>query len=84
MQAASLHPIRVAGAAAVRLALGPHIIDRVLAIDRLYINAVALVVLSGIRLRTELLFKAALIMAMLDFVSTMALARYLTPGDVLE
>jgi multicomponent K+:H+ antiporter subunit F len=67
-----------------RLVRGPHIMDRVLAIDTLYINAVALVVLLGIRLHTPLLFEAALIMAMLGFVSTVALARYLTRGDVIE
>ena len=67
-----------------RLMRGPHITDRVLAIDTLYINAVALVVLLGIRLQTPLQFEAALIMAMLGFASTVALARYLTRGDVIE
>ncbi|MDO8375395.1 MAG: K+/H+ antiporter subunit F [Polaromonas sp.] len=67
-----------------RLMLGPHITDRVLAIDTLYLNAVALVVLLGIRLQTPVLFEAALVMAMLGFASTVALARYLTRGDVVE
>ncbi len=67
-----------------RLIRGPQVIDRVLAIDTIYINAVALVVLLGIRLQTALLFEAALIMAMLGFVSTVALARYVTRGDVIE
>jgi len=67
-----------------RLMRGPHMPDRLLAIDTLYINAVSLVVLLGIRLQTPLLFEAALIMAMLGFVSTVALARYLTRGDVIE
>ncbi len=67
-----------------RLLRGPHATDRILAIDTLYINAVALVVLLGIRLRTELLFEAALIIAMLGFASTVGLARYLTRGDVIE
>ncbi|MEP6587981.1 MAG: K+/H+ antiporter subunit F [Polaromonas sp.] len=67
-----------------RLLRGPHVMDRVLAIDTLYINAVALVVLLGIRLQTPILFEAALIMAMLGFASTVALARYLTRGDVIE
>jgi len=67
-----------------RLVRGPHMPDRLLAIDTLYINAVALVVLLGIRLQTPLLFEAALIMAMLGFASTVALARYLTRGDVIE
>ncbi|MDP1741269.1 MAG: K+/H+ antiporter subunit F [Polaromonas sp.] len=67
-----------------RLAVGPHITDRILAIDTLYLNAVALVVLLGIRLQTPLLFETALIIAMLGFVSTVALARYLSRGDVIE
>ena len=67
-----------------RLLRGPETTDRLLALDTLYINAVALVILLGIRLDTALLFEAALIMAMLGFVSTVALARYLTRGDVIE
>jgi multicomponent K+:H+ antiporter subunit F len=69
---------------AFRLFRGPELTDRLLALDTLYINVVALVVLLGIRQQTELLFEAALIVAMLGFVSTVALARYLTRGDVIE
>lgn len=67
-----------------RLLRGPEVTDRIIAIDTLYLNAVGLTVLLGIRLGTELLFEAALIVAMLGFVSTVALARYLTRGDVIE
>jgi multicomponent K+:H+ antiporter subunit F len=67
-----------------RLLRGPEVVDRVLALDTLYINAVALVILLGLVWRTELLFEAALIVAMLGFVSTVALARYLSRGDVVE
>lgn len=67
-----------------RLVRGPHLADRVLAIDTLYLNAVALVVLLGIRLGTPLLFEAALVIAMLGFASTVALARYISRGDVIE
>lgn len=67
-----------------RLIRGPHVVDRVLALDTLYLNTVALVVLLGIRLQTALLFEAALIVAMLGFASTVALSRYLTRGDVIE
>jgi multicomponent K+:H+ antiporter subunit F len=67
-----------------RLLRGPETTDRLLALDTLYINTVALVILLGMRWRTELLFEAALIIAMLGFVSTVALARYLTRGDVIE
>lgn len=67
-----------------RLWLGPTMPDRILAIDTLYINVVAMVILLGLTWRTELLFEAALIVALLGFVSTVALARYLTRGDVIE
>ena len=67
-----------------RLLRGPETTDRVLALDTLYINAVALVILLGIRQGSTLLFEAALIVAMLGFVSTVALARYLSRGDVIE
>ena len=67
-----------------RLLRGPEATDRVLALDTLYINAVAMVVLLGILWRTNMLFEAALIVAMLGFVSTVALARFLSRGDVLE
>jgi multicomponent K+:H+ antiporter subunit F len=69
---------------AVRLLRGPGMTDRVLALDTLYMNAVALIVLLGIRWASSLLFEAALIVAMLGFVSTVALARYLSRGDVVE
>jgi multicomponent K+:H+ antiporter subunit F len=67
-----------------RLIVGPHVTDRILAIDTLYLNAVALMVLLGLRSGTPLLFEAALLVALLGFVSTVALARYLTRGDVIE
>jgi len=67
-----------------RLLRGPSAIDRVLALDTLYINVVALIILLGIQRRSSLLFEAALIVAMLGFVSTVALARYLSRGDVIE
>lgn len=67
-----------------RLIRGPQVVDRILALDTLYINTVALVVLLGIQLQTALLFEAALIVAMLGFASTVALSRYLTRGDVIE
>ena len=67
-----------------RLIKGPEISDRVLALDTLYMNMVALIVLLNIRWDTRLLFEAALLVAMMGFVSTVALARYITRGDVIE
>jgi multicomponent K+:H+ antiporter subunit F len=67
-----------------RLLRGPERLDRILALDTLYMGMVALVILLGMRYDTPLLFEAALIVAMLGFVSTVALARYVTRGDVIE
>jgi multicomponent K+:H+ antiporter subunit F len=67
-----------------RLLRGPEVTDRVLAIDTLYVNVVALVILLGMRLSSDLLFEAALVIAMLGFVSTVALSRYVARGDVIE
>lgn len=72
------------GLCAWRLLRGPEVTDRLLALDTLYINTVALVILLGLRWQTAVLFEAALIVAMLGFVSTVALARYLSRGDVVE
>ena len=67
-----------------RLLAGPEATDRVLALDTLYVNTVALVLLLGLRLRSDLLFEAALVIAMLGFIATVALARFLARGDVVE
>ncbi|MDZ4279863.1 MAG: K+/H+ antiporter subunit F [Hydrogenophaga sp.] len=67
-----------------RLLLGPETTDRLLALDTLYLNTVALIVVLGMRWNTPLLFEAALLVAMLGFASTVALARYLSRGDVVE
>ena len=68
----------------IRLFRGPDMPDRILAFDTLYVNVVALVILLGVRWQTPMMFEAALIVAMLFFVGTGALARYLTRGDVVE
>jgi multicomponent K+:H+ antiporter subunit F len=67
-----------------RLLRGPELPDRVLALDTMYVNVVALVVLIGLRQGTKLYFEAAMLVALLGFVATVALARYLSRGDVVE
>jgi multicomponent K+:H+ antiporter subunit F len=67
-----------------RLLKGPEATDRVLALDTMYVNALGLVILMGIRHASDLLFEAALLIALLGFASTVALARYLSRGDVME
>ncbi len=67
-----------------RLLRGPSLPDRILALDTLYINTLALLVLLGIQLRSELYFEAALVIAMLGFVSTVVLSKYVLRGDIVE
>lgn len=66
-----------------RLARGPQAADRILALDTLSINAIALLLLAGMLLSGTVLFEAALLIAMTGFVSTAALCRYLLRGDVI-
>ena len=67
-----------------RLLRGPDATDRILALDTLYINAAALIVLYGILIGRSDFFEAALLIALLGFVSTMALAKFLLRGDIIE
>jgi multicomponent K+:H+ antiporter subunit F len=67
-----------------RLLRGPSTPDRILALDTLYIDTIALVVLLGMRLASPLYFEAALLIALLGFVGTVALAKYLLRGDIIE
>jgi multicomponent K+:H+ antiporter subunit F len=67
-----------------RLLRGPTLADRILALDTLYVNSVALLVLIGIHFGTVVYFEVALIIAMMGFVSTVALAKYLLRGDIIE
>lgn len=67
-----------------RLVRGPDTTDRILALDTLTINAIALVLMLGIALGTSLYFEAALILAMMGFVGTVALCKFLLGGDIIE
>jgi len=67
-----------------RLVIGPDIVDRILALDTMYINSIALILLYGIYNQTPLYFEAALLIAMLGFVSTVAFGKYLLRGDIIE
>lgn len=68
----------------LRLLRGPDAADRILAMDTLYINAVALLILLGIDQRSTVHFEAALLIALMGFVATVALARYCSRGDVMD
>ena len=68
----------------IRLIIGPSVIDRLLALDTLFLNATCLIVVLGIYWTSTNLFEGALLLAMLGFVSTAALARYFTTGHVID
>ena len=70
--------------AAIRLLRGPRAQDRVLALDTLYVDAMLLMLTYGMREATTLYVEIALVIAMLGFVSTAALARFLLRGEVIE
>ncbi len=67
-----------------RLARGPSTPDRILALDTLAINMIALVMLIGIAASTTAYFEAALLIAMMGFVGTVALCKFLLGGDIIE
>ncbi|KXS52809.1 K+/H+ antiporter subunit F [Marinobacter persicus] len=67
-----------------RLIIGPDAADRVLALDTLYINAIALIILLGITLGTRMYQESALLIAVMGFVGTVAMAKYLKRGSVIE
>lgn len=68
----------------VRLVIGPTSGDRILALDTMVINALGLVVVLGIHQGFKIYFEVALLIAMLGFVSTVALARFILRGDIIE
>ena len=70
--------------AMLRLLKGPNTGDRILALDTMVVNAIALIILLGIRLGTDIYFESAMIIAMLGFVSTVAIARFVLRGDIIE
>jgi len=67
-----------------RLLRGPDVTDRVTALDTLYINTIAVLMLVGIRLGTDIFFEAALLIAMMGFVGTVALAKHIRRGSIIE
>lgn len=70
--------------AMIRLVRGPSIGDRILALDTMVIYAIGLIVLVGMLQGVRVYFEAAMIIAMLGFVSTVALARFVLRGDIIE
>jgi multicomponent K+:H+ antiporter subunit F len=72
------------GCATFRILQGPRAQDRVVGFDTLYVNAMLLLVTFGIRSGAAIYFEAALLIALLGFVGTVALAKFLLRGEVIE
>jgi len=67
-----------------RLLRGPALADRIIALDTMYVNALVLLVLAGLIYDSTDFFEAALVIALLGFVSTAVLAKFAARGDVAE
>lgn len=67
-----------------RLLRGPSLPDRILALDTLYINTIALLILYGIHLGSPLYFEGALFIAVMGLVGTVAACKYLLRGEIME
>ena len=67
-----------------RLTVGPDMPDRILALDTMYVNSIALIILMGVWLNSKTYFEAALLIAVMGFVSTVAVAKHLLHGDIID
>lgn len=81
---AQLLLVAAMGCMVFRLIRGPRAQDRVLCFDALYVDAILLLVTFGIRTGSTIYFEAAVAMALLGFVSSVALAKFLMRGEVIE
>lgn len=72
------------GLASWRMLAGPKAQDRVLGLDTLYVNAILLLLTYGIQTGRTLYFEAALVIALMGFVATVAIAKFLMRGEVIE
>lgn len=67
-----------------RLFVGPTATDRVLAVDTMVINVIALIIVYGIQSGSTMYFEAALLLAMFGFVSTVAYCKFILRGNIIE
>lgn len=70
--------------ATYRLIFGPRAQDRIMGLDTLYVTVMIMLLLFGIRTGTSIYFESALVIGMLGFVSSIALAKFLMRGEVIE
>ncbi len=72
------------GIATLRLLRGPDITDRVLALDTMYVNGLLLLLALGFKFGVSIYFDIALLFALFGFVSSVAMAKFLLRGEVIE
>ena len=70
--------------AAFRMVRGPRAQDRIVSLDALYVNAMLLLLVFGIRTQSTLYFEAALVISLLGFIATLALAKFVMRGEIIE
>jgi multicomponent K+:H+ antiporter subunit F len=70
--------------AAFRIVRGPRAQDRIVSLDALYVNAMLLLLVFGIRTQSTLYFEAALVISLLGFIATLALAKFVMRGEIIE
>lgn len=68
----------------LRVLIGPSAHDRVLALDTLWMAGMVLALLLGIRFGTEVYFEVAMLIALVGFVSTLAMTKFLMRGEIIE
>jgi multicomponent K+:H+ antiporter subunit F len=68
----------------VRMVMGPRAQDRVIALDAFYVAGMLLLITLGVRTGSALYFEASVIIALLGFATTVALAKFLMRGEVVE
>lgn len=81
---AALCVILAMGCAAVRIIRGPSAQDRILALDAFYVNGMLLILILGLRFASPLYFEIALLIALFGFVGSVAMAKFLLRGEVIE
>lgn len=67
-----------------RILRGPTIADRVIGLDTMYINSIALLAVLGVWFNTDVYLEAAILIAMMGFVSTLSVCKFLLRGDIIE
>lgn len=70
--------------ATLRLLRGPDISDRVLALDTMYVNGLLILLVLGVQFGVEVYFDIALLLALFGFVGSLAMAKFLVRGEVIE